>query len=92
MEHIPRSTISYLDHSRESLARLRPDQRADADALISYMCGTSFGTAILPVPFTQKVEFHPDVLSPQSAVVHIGKVRLSIHRNAKRLLVSAKGR
>lgn len=92
MEHSSLPEVAYLNHSLQRLARLRPDQRADADALITYMRGTSFGTAILPAPFSQKVEFHPDILTPLSAVVHIGKVRLSIHRSAHRVLVSAKGR
>lgn len=92
MEQFSLPKVVYLNHSLERLDRLRPDQRECADALIDYMHGTSFGTAILPVPFSQKVEFYPSIDHTQSAMVNIGKVRLTVKREAGRILVSAKGR
>jgi hypothetical protein len=92
MEHSPLPEVIYLNHSQYRLSRLRPDQRNSAHSLIAFMRGSSFGTAVLPTPFSEKVEFHPNISTPQSAVVCIGKVRLSIMKEVNRILVSAKGR
>jgi hypothetical protein len=84
--------VQISDQSRERLATLRDDQRSGVDALIAYMRGSAFGTAVLEPPISGKAEFTPSIEDPRHASVTIGKLRVQILRNCSEITVDVRRR
>lgn len=83
------TSVVYDQDSLERLSKLHPDQQANIESLIAYMRGSTFGTAILEPPFSEKVIFHPSLDNPKQAHVTFGKLRVRIARNLNDLCVTA---